>query len=537
MSDPQARRHTPVLVAGGGPAGLSTAAELAHHGMSCLLVEPRRTVSANRPRAKTTSVRTMEHFRRWGMADAVRTIAPLMPSWSDSVIFCDALLGRELTRFTECFGLSAMPDDRFAEGGQQVPQPLVEQVLRGHVAQQPTVETMFGAAVAELTEHDDHVTVVVRDEDGTELVVDADYVVACDGAQGVVRRALGIRYEGRSDQRTNFNVVFRAPDLRTPLDRAVQYWVVGERTSGLLGHLDLDGTWWAIAPGIDAEFGSRHTASILADLVGRPVEHEVVSTDPWTARMLVAERFATNRVFLVGEAAHLNPPWGGHGYNTCVGDAVNVGWKLAAVLHGWAGPALLASYEAERRPIAVQTIASAETNMGTLSTDLAARADLADDAALAAAIQAGKRAEFHSLGLVLGYSYAGSPVVQPGLAPPARSSPEPQDAGTYVPTAAPGARLPHTWLAPGESLYDCLGTGMTVLGPLASAHEQVAGLRDHAAALGIPLEVVDAPPGYGWVNDFLLVRPDQHVAGRAASPLDLDLAAAVGRHAGEPKHR
>jgi len=527
------RRHTPVIVVGGGPAGLAAAAELAHQGVSCLLVEPRRTVSADRPRAKTTSVRTMEHFRRWGVADAVRAVAPLAPSWSDRVVFCDALLGREITRFTGCFGLTATPDDRFAESGQQVPQPLVELVLRAHVTQQPTVETMFGAAATSVSEHDDHVTVTVVSDNGVELVIDADYLVACDGAGGVVRRALGIRYEGRSDPRPNFNVVFRAPELRTPLERAVQYWVVREGTSGLLGHLDLEGTWWAIAPGIDVEYGSRHTSRILADLVGAPVTHEVVSTDPWTARMLVAERFATDRVFLVGEAAHLNPPWGGHGYNTCVGDAVNLCWKLAAVLQGWGGPALLGSYEAERRPIATQTIASAEANMGTLATDLAARADRSDDAALAAAIQAGKRAEFHSLGLVLGYSYAGSPVVQPDMP---TETPMPQDASSYVPTDAPGARLPHTWVAPGRSLYDRLGAGITVVGPIDRAPQQIAALERQAAELGVPLEVVATPSAYSWADDFLLVRPDQHIAARATEPSGLDLAAAVGHSSAGASH-
>ncbi len=525
MTGAPQRREVPVLIVGGGPAGLAAAAELAHHGISCLLVEPRRHVSADRPRAKTTSVRTMEHFRRWGVADSVRAAAPLHPTWSDSVIFCDALLGSEITRFTGCFGLAPDGDDRFAEGGQQVPQPLVERVLREHVAHQPTVETMFGAVVLGLLEDDDGVTAVVRTQDGQELTVGADYVLGCDGSAGVVRRALGIRYQGRSDDRPNFNLVFRAPSLSTPLGRAVQYWVVGEHTSGLVGRLDLSGTWWAIAPGVDAELGGRRASQIITDLVGAPIEHEVLSTDPWTARMLVAEQFRTARTYLVGEAAHLNPPWGGHGYNTCVGDAVNLCWKLAAVLQGWGGPGLLDTYEAERRPVVAETIASAEANMGTLSTDLAARADRSEQGALAAAIQDGKRAEFHSLGLVLGYTYAGSPVVQPGPIP------ERQDATRYEPTVLPGARLPHTWVGPGQSLYDLLGRGMTLLGPLHRARSEVTTLNRRAAELRVPLTVVDAPADYPWASDFLLVRPDQHIAWKATSPADLGLEAAVGRAA------
>ena len=137
----------------------------------------------------------------------------------------------------------------------------------------------------------------------------------------------------------------------------------------------------------------------------------MLASDPWLARMLVADRFAAGRVFLVGESAHVNPPWGGHGFNTSVGDAVNVAWKIAAVEHGWAAAALLASYEPERRRVIEQTVASAAANMRSLAHDLPPDAQ---------AIQRAKRSEFHSLGLVLGYSYAGSPVIQPAERPGCR---------------------------------------------------------------------------------------------------------------------
>ena len=520
------RRTTPVLVVGAGPAGLAAAAELAYHGIDCLLVEPRRDVSADRPRAKTTSARTMELFRRWGVADDIRRAAPLPASWSDSVIFCDALLGQELTRFTNCFGLGYGKDERFAEGGQQIPQPLMERVLRRHVGRQAGIEMLLGASVVSLAEDDDGVDVDIRMDDGRHIPVRAGFVLGCDGSSGVVRRSLGVGYVGRSDDRPNFNAVFRAPELDTPLGRAVQYWVVGSRTSGVLGRLDLNDTWWAIAPRVDAVTGRAEVARILTDLVGAPFEHEVVSTDPWSARMLVAERFSSGpggRTFLVGEAAHLNPPWGGHGYNTCVGDAVNIGWKIAAVVQGWGTRELLDSYEVERRPIAQDTIATAETNMGTLSTDLADLATGPAGTRIAAAIQESKRAEFHSLGLVLGYSYAGSPVVQDG---PVHVI---GDSTQFAPSTDPGSRLPHAWIDERTSLYDGLSRGMTVLGPLHRAQHEVAELERRATALEIPLRIVESPSHYPWADEFLLVRPDQHIAGRAESPRGLDLATAVGR--------
>jgi hypothetical protein len=266
-------------------------------------------------------------------------------------------------------------------------------------------------------------------------------------------------------------------------------------------------------PGIEAGYGGAHASELIAGLIGRPAEHEVLASDPWTARLLVADRFASGRVFLAGEAAHVNPPWGGHGFNTSIGDSVNIAWKIAAVERGWAPPELLASYEAERRGVAEQTVACAESNMRALAGDLPADETV---------IQRVKRFEFYSLGLVLGYSYAGSPLIQPGPEPPPV-----MDSITYQPTARPGARLPHAWFPDGTSLYDRLGTGFTLLGPPGGAR-----LAAHARERGVPLALVAPPPGYPWRGDYLLVRPDQHIAWRASDPDTIDLDLATGRPAG-----
>ena len=502
-----------VLVAGGGPAGLAAATELNLHGTGCLVIEPRAEVSRRRPRAKTSSVRTMEHLRRWGLADMVRAAAPLKVEWSQRVTFCESLTGQRITDFEGAFGLTTERDERFAEPGQQVPQPVVEEVLRAHLARQPRVGLRLGHAVTGLAEDHGGVTVTVRSQAGEAYQVRADYVLGCDGYGGVTREAIGASYAGRSDPRPNFNVVFHAPRLDTPLGPAVQYWTVTAATQGLTGRLDLDGTWWAIMPGIPADYGAAHAAELITGLVGAPVEHELLASDPWTARVLVADRFATRRVFLVGESAHVNPPYGGHGYNTSIGDAVNIAWKLAFVLHGWAPPALLESYEAERRGVVEETVASAAANMRALPADLAADA---------AAIQRVKAPEFHNLGLVLGYSYAGSPVVQPG------GGAAVADVGRYTPSAEPGKRLPHCWLPDGSSLYDTLGAGLTLVAPASAADAAVLSLSERARALRIPLTVTAAPRDYPWHGEFLLVRPDQHIAWRAADPAGIDLAAAVG---------
>jgi 2-polyprenyl-6-methoxyphenol hydroxylase-like FAD-dependent oxidoreductase len=484
----------PVVVAGGGPAGLAAAAELTLHGVECVVVEPRRTVSHRRPRAKTTSIRTMEHFRRWGLADTLRAAAPLPVAWSQRVTFCTSLAGRRITDFDGAFGLTTTRDDRFAEAGQQVPQPVVEEVLRNHLR---GLDMRLGWSVTGLKQHDDHVAVTLSD--GSKLTT--RYVLGCDGAGGVVREQIGASYAGRSHPHPNFNVMFRAPSLDTHLGPAVQYWITGGAVSGLIGRLDLSGTWWAIFFGITPEYGEAHAAELITAFAGASVEHEVLATDPWTPRMLIADTFADRRVFLVGESAHVNPPFGGHGFNTSVGDAVNIAWKIAAVEQGWAGSGLLDSYEPERRGVVEETAASAAANTQLTGGNLPADA---------AGIQRGKYAEFHSLGLVLGYCYAGSPAVQPAVPPAA-------DVTAYTPTTSPGARLPHWWFPDGSSLYDRLGTGFTLVGPRPVPVE-------HGR---IPLSFAASPVSYPWHEEYLLVRPDQHIAWRSADPVPVGIEAAL----------
>ncbi len=498
--------QVPVLIAGGGPAGLAAATELAFHGVPSMIVEPRATVANDRPRAKTTNVRTMEHFRRWGIADRIRAAAALSPAWSDRVVFCTTIDGDVVTWFSDVFGLGAQTLEVSPELGQQIPQPAVEQVMRDHLAESPLVTIRYGSRITAVAETEDGVTATVTADDGTVSLLDAEYLLGCDGAAGAVRKSIGVRYLGGSDPRPNFNVLFRTDELDPPMGNAVHYWIVGGDSPCVVGRLDLHGLWWLIAPGVEESDGRQRIPQMLADLVGHPIAHEVVSTDSWTARMLVAERFQTSRVFLVGESAHLNPPWGGHGFNTSVGDAVNIGWKLAAVLRGWATPDLLDSYETERRPIAEQTIAIARENMRSLPLDFAGTADRSR---LAAAIQQTKDSEFHSLGLVLGYSY---------------SAFADHDPVHYTPTTDPGARLPHARYRDGRSLFDALGAQFTLLAPDGA---DVEPLRRQAAVLGIPLTVIAPPEDYPWAGEALLVRPDQHIALRGASVADIDLRDAL----------
>ena len=523
-------QETNVLIVGGGPVGLSAAVEMGRRGIKCVVVEPRLVVSRLKPRAKTTNVRTMEHFRRWGLAERVREIAPLKVDWSQDIVFCTTLLGHEVMRFTNCLGLSPQRTEMFAEAGQQIAQPLVEEVLREAISDLEPCHLCLGWSLHSLHQYDDGVETIIVNERGEQRQVRASYVIGCDGARSVVRAAMGTHYVGTSDVRPNFGIVFRAPRLaeRQPHGPAVQYWVLNPAYPGVLGRMDMVDQWWVIANGVPAEAGQADPHALIRGLVGTEIDAEVLGTDPWTARMLLADSYRNGRVFLAGDAAHLNPPWGGHGFNTGIGDAVNIGWKLAAVLDGWGGDGLLASYEAERRPVAGRTIREAVANMSVLAPELGnpyldAPGYVGEQARHAAAqvIWATKDREFHSLGLVLGYQYDASPIIIDDGTP---LSPEGQ---AYEPTARPGARLPHLWLPDGASLYDRLGNGLSLLRLRDDAN--VTPFIESATTCGVPLTVVELrdqtlEERYGAA--LLLVRPDQHVAWRGTS-VDRAMAEAI----------
>ena len=515
-------QHADILIAGAGPVGLALAIELGHRGVACTVLERNDRVGYS-PRAKTTNVRTREHLRRWGIADALRAASPIPPDYPPTVVFATRMNGPELARFENALHGRRERNELFAEESQWVPQYTLEEVLRTHAAALPGVRIAFGQEVCAVEQDPDGVRTQVRDlASGTLRTVPSRYLVGADGARSFVREAIGARMQGDAPALKNYSIIFRAPALarRHGHGEAIMYWLVNADVPALLGPMDQHGLWFFMATKLahDVDPATVDPVQLIRQGTGLDgLEIEVVRTDPWVAQSKIADIYARGRVFLAGDACHLHPPFGGFGMNMGIGDAVDLGWKLAATLQGWGGAHLLASYAAERRPVHERVIAEANTNYATLGNQLIRPALEAPGAAgnavrhdVGDAIRRTKLREFSTLGVVLGYRYEGSPIVVPdGVAPP------PEQVIAYVPSAVPGCRAPHAWLRDGRSLFDTFGPGFSLL--VLAGDEDGAALADAARARGMPFTVV--APGDErlpslYAARYALIRPDQHVAWR-----------------------
>ena len=532
-----------VMVAGAGPVGLSLAIELGLRGVRCLVVERNDRVGYS-PRAKTTNVRTREHLRRFGIADALRDASPIARDYPFDVVFATRMTGPALARFANVSSGGPERNELHSENGQWVPQYTLEEVLRTRAAGMPGVQLQFQAELAGFDQDAGGVSAKVRDlRTGETSTRRCAYLVGADGARSTVREGIGAAMKG--DERAvfrNYSIIFRAPDLarRHAHGRAVMYWMVNRDMPGLLGPMDQHGLWFFMATKLPADPDPDQAIDIIRRGTGlHDLQIEIVRGDPWVARCLIADSYRDGRVFLAGDACHLHPPFGGFGMNMGVGDAVDLGWKLGAVLQGWGGAALLDSYEAERRPVHQRTMNEAAINYATVGNELA-RPGIEDDGPagdalrmeVGDAILASKGREFNTLGLVLGSNYHGSPTVVPdGTVPP------PEHFMHYVPSASPGCLAPHLWLHDGSSLYDHFGLGLTLLVTGAGSAPPMTGaapMAEAAARLGIPLAVVargDERLERLYRARYALVRPDQHVAWRGDA-LPADPAAVLAHVAG-----
>ena len=512
-----------VLIVGAGPSGLATAIELGTRGVSCSVLE-RQVRAGYAPRAKTTHTRTREHLRRWGIAEKLAAASPFGIDYPANVLFVTKLAGELIVRFEGVLNCSPERDERYSEHSQWIPQYKLEAVLLEHAKSLRTVRIEYGRELVSFEQDARRVRATVRDVDsGREHVSEARYLVGADGAGSRVREQVGARLAGRYGLSRNYNTIFRAPGLAEahPHGPGIMYWQLNAEAPSLIGPMDTPDLWFFMPTGVPE--GTTYSDADSCDLIRRStgidLPYEILSSDEWVASRLLADRYSDRRAFLVGDACHLHPPFGGFGMNMGIADGVDLGWKLAAVLQGWGGQTLLDSYEQERRPAHEFVLDEAEANhasnpsrlfrdgMGEATAEgQAIRRDVGD------LVRKSKHAEFYALGVVLGYCYRGSPVIaDDGSAARWSRSRE------YVPSAIPGCLAPHRWLDERRSLYDLFGSGFTLL-VLDEQHEDAVTLAsDEAERTGTPLEVVRlADPALAALYEapLALIRPDQHVAWR-----------------------
>jgi 2-polyprenyl-6-methoxyphenol hydroxylase-like FAD-dependent oxidoreductase len=525
------RSEVPVLIVGGGPVGLALAGELGWRGVPCTLIE-KTDGSIEQPKMDLVGVRTMEFCRRWGIVDWVRD-APYPPDYPQDYVYVTGLNGYELGR--EKFpgrGFEPCPPES-PQKRERVPQDMFDPILTRFARSFPCVTLRHQTELISFKETADGVSAQVRNNPGDAETIEAQHLIGTDGGASTVREQLGIGMSGNPALTYTTNVMFRCANFSELHDKGKGYRFI---------FIGPEGVWLTI---VAVNGGDRFRMSIVgtpqkinhsdADIraalrraMGRDFDYEILSVMRWVRRELVAERYGTDRVFLAGDAAHLMSPTGGFGMNTGIGDAVDLGWKLEAVHKGWAGEALLQSYDAERRPVGLRNVAEASRNLKRmLSTrerlpgpeifapgpaNEAARKDYGDWFA------ATMRLEWFANGVMLGYRYDNSPIVWPD------GTPSPPDVShPYTQTARPGARGPHVVLADGRSTLDLFGRGFVLL-RLGSDAPSAARIEQAAAGRGVPLiSIALSEPAVlaAYERRLVLVRPDGHVAWRAdAGPAD-----------------
>jgi 2-polyprenyl-6-methoxyphenol hydroxylase-like FAD-dependent oxidoreductase len=527
---------TSVLICGAGPCGLALAVELGSHGVDCVVVERNDRVGYA-PRAKTTHTRTREHMRRWGIAGDLAAAAPFGVDYPSNVLFVTRLSGYRLTMFENAFNCAPDRNELYSEHAQWVPQYRVEEVLRRKAESLPSVRLLFDHEFLSADQTDDAVRSTVRCLKTDRLVeLQCEYLVGADGAHSSIRELIGASMDGKRGLMHAYNIVFRAPGLARahPHGPGIMYWQINPEAPGVIGPMDKGDLWYFMPMRVpdSVKLDKAAAEDLIRSATGIDLAYEVLSADEWSGNELIADRYRDRRIFLIGDACHLHPPLGGYGMNMGVSDSVDLGWKLAGVLRGWAGEGLLDSYEQERRPVHRRVIDEAVANQASMALHLV-RPELEDDTPegdalrreLGEVLTEGRVREFRSLGVVLGYRYEESDinVGEPG------PWPEPQT-GVYEPSARPGAVAPHAWLADGRSLYDCFGPGFTLLVLEGASPYAPEAAKADAEALGVPLTIVginDSHVASLYQRTLALIRPDQHVAWRGDAWPGHDLLAKV----------
>jgi 2-polyprenyl-6-methoxyphenol hydroxylase-like FAD-dependent oxidoreductase len=515
---------TPILIVGAGPVGLALAGDLAQRGHAVTIVE-RSDGTIEQPRMDMVGVRTMEFCRRWGLVGDVESSAYNRDLAQDNV-YVTSLTGYELSRERFPSMRASKTPEQSPQKRERCPQDMFDPILSAWARSFPSVDVRYRHQLNGFEQHAGGVTAHVTDL-STErpLAIEAQYLVGCDGAGSRIAKQIAGGMEGTPVLSLTTNVIFRAPQLLSLHDKGEAYRFIILNPEGMWCTIVAINGWDRWRMSITNSPPEGLTREEIADAIRRAVgidfDFEILSVTQWTRRELVAQTYAEGRVFIAGDAAHVMSPTGGFGMNTGIGDAVDLSWKLDAVLNGWGGATLLDSYTPERRPVAVRNGRESSANLARMLSP-GQNPALCDDTPEGAACRAelGPRYaeamshEWYTLGIHLGYRYDDSPICWPDGTPA-----PPLEVARYIQESRPGARAPHAWLRDGRSTLDLFGDGFVLLSFDASANPEpvAAALRDR----NVPVRVIDLSQEQAAVDAYasplVLVRPDGHVAWRGTS--------------------
>ncbi|KAH8886616.1 FAD-binding domain-containing protein [Thozetella sp. PMI_491] len=532
-----------VLIAGGGPIGMVTAKVLAFHGIKSIILE-RNNTTTKWPKMDLTNARSMEIFRILGLADGLREqgVATNEPT---NAIFSTGLNGG---RVLSAWDLPSVDDycqqilttndgTQPREPYQRISQTIFEAWMRERIDEDPLVDLRFGWRVETVRETANVVEVeAIEESSGRGHLLKARYMVACDGASSKTRRSLQIPLTGGPMPVQFLLVHFRSNDLAR-INAQGKFWHFftlepGKFDGSVISQNAKDVFTVHLPLALDADankIGSEE--AIYTALGGKngPFEikiDEVFVRSSWRPSIAVADTFVSEhlRVFLAGDSAHQNPPTGGYGMNTGIGDAFAIGWQLAAVIDGWGRPGLLRAYNTERRPVSLTNVDHAGTHMNNQFAaftilDKGAKEGVDMSAEVHRHYQEND-GENKDLGIEMGYRYVSNLCI-PDEADLAPDGCPPWNPHTYMPTTVPGSRPPHVFLTDGSSVFDHFGKNFTLV-EFRDANDTVDRgstlLVDAAACLGIPLThtvfVDEAYVAKIWHQPLVLIRPDCHVAWR-----------------------
>jgi len=511
---------TQVIIVGAGPVGLTLAIDLGRRGVRCILLE-QKDAPQFLPKMERCNARTMEIYRRLGIAEKVRD-AGFPRDVPMDVFIVTSLIDPPLLHLPYPSVAKAKAEIAACTDGsmplepyQLISQYTLEPLLKSVAETLPSVDVRYGCEFIALDQDERGVRAQVK-RGGATSTLSASYLVGCDGGSSPVRHQLGIKLQGDANLLQFQQALYRCDDLfeRIPIGKGRHYHVADAHSNFLIvqdstRHFTLHSLVESAA----------EMLAMFEQTVAMPVKYEMLSCAPWRQNLLLADRYGDGRVFLAGDAVHLVIPTGGLGMNSGVGDAIDLSWKMAATLNGWAGPSLLRSYEVERRQIGARNVeASRRASVGRRAWRAVWKPNIRDKtpegaetrANLARIANVEQRKSNEMIGAELGYRYGDSPIIWPE----AGEAPEPNFM-KYEPTTWPGARLPHVWLADSTALHDRIGDGYTLLRLGGSADSK---LLAHAfASYGAPFTVLDIDDRrpcdvYGY--DLLLVRPDLHVVWR-----------------------